>query len=92
MYPESWFDYSIKCGLNDLGEETTFVIVDIYPLRYQPLKEKINTFSILGLFVFTVLVSLATSFFAFAVLSFDLEDFFDDFFGLTAFSKSEIAR
>ena len=45
MYPENWFDYSIKCGLNDFGEETTFVIVDIYPLRYQPLTDKIHTIS-----------------------------------------------
>jgi len=39
-YPNTWFDYTIKCGLNDKGIETTFVIVDIYPIRYQPV---INT-------------------------------------------------
>lgn len=39
-YPNTWFDYTIKCGLNDNGKETTFVIVDIYPVRYQPV---INT-------------------------------------------------
>ena len=36
VYPDTWFDYSIRCGLNDTGEETTFVIVDVYPIRYQP--------------------------------------------------------
>ncbi|MDG6228873.1 MAG: C25 family cysteine peptidase [Candidatus Thermoplasmatota archaeon] len=36
LFPAQWFDYSIKCGLNDAGEQTTFVIVSIYPIRYQP--------------------------------------------------------
>lgn len=36
MFPCQWFDYSIKCGLNDVGEQTTYVIVSIYPIRYQP--------------------------------------------------------
>jgi hypothetical protein len=42
IYPNNWFDYSIKCGLNDYGKETTFVIVNIYPIRYQPLSNQIH--------------------------------------------------
>ena len=34
FYPSSWFDYSIKVGLNEKNEQTTFVIVNTYPVRY----------------------------------------------------------
>ncbi len=45
QYPATWFEYSIKCGLNEMGEDTTFVIVDIYPVRYQPLTNMIHFIS-----------------------------------------------
>jgi hypothetical protein len=45
LYPSTWFDYSIKCGLNENGEDTTFVIVDVYPIRYQPLEGMIQYLS-----------------------------------------------
>ena len=41
FYPESWYDYKIKCGLNNLGEQTTFLIVNFYPIRYRPLDNKL---------------------------------------------------
>jgi hypothetical protein len=41
VYPAEWSRYSIRCGLNTQGEPTTFVIVEVYPLRYAPLE---NTF------------------------------------------------
>jgi len=36
LYPENWYDYSIRCGLNKKGIPTTFVIVEIHPVRYAP--------------------------------------------------------
>jgi len=41
IYPENWFDYSIKCGL-DKGERTVFVILHIYPVRYRPSDNTIH--------------------------------------------------
>ena len=41
FYPKSWYDYKIKCGLNDLGEQATFLIVDFHPIRYKPLDNKL---------------------------------------------------
>lgn len=42
MYPQSWFDYSIRCGL-DNGVDTTYVTVEIYPVRYNPVSQQINS-------------------------------------------------
>lgn len=36
LFPGNWYDYSIKCGLNENGIETTFVIVEIHPVQYSP--------------------------------------------------------
>jgi hypothetical protein len=36
LYPENWYDYSIRCGLNSDEVPTTFVIVELYPVRYSP--------------------------------------------------------
>ena len=41
LYPEKWFNYKIKCGLNNRGLLTTFLIVDFYPVRYKPIDNKI---------------------------------------------------
>jgi len=41
FYPWSWYDYKIKCGLNNIGEQTTFLIVNFYPIRYKPLDNKL---------------------------------------------------
>ena len=40
-YPEKWFSYSIKVGLNKDNERTTFLIVDVYPVRYSPKNDEI---------------------------------------------------
>lgn len=34
FYPTKWYDYDVKIGLNDQNEQTTFVIVKTYPVRY----------------------------------------------------------
>ena len=36
LFPGNWYDYRICCGLNSRGISTTFVIVEIYPVRYAP--------------------------------------------------------
>ena len=41
LYPSNWFSYSIKCGLNNYGEQTTFLIIDVYPIRYNPIQNKL---------------------------------------------------
>ena len=40
-YPDTWYDYKIKCGLNENNEKTTFLILDIYPIRYNPINNKL---------------------------------------------------
>lgn len=40
-YPEKWFSYRIKVGLNKDNERTTFLIVDVYPVRYSPKNDEI---------------------------------------------------
>jgi hypothetical protein len=36
LYPGSWYDYSIKCGINQNGVSTTYVIIEIHPVQYSP--------------------------------------------------------
>jgi hypothetical protein len=36
MYPATWYTYTVRCGLNTQGIPTTFVIIEIYPVRYNP--------------------------------------------------------
>ncbi|MFO7678268.1 MAG: hypothetical protein R6V50_07810, partial [Thermoplasmatota archaeon] len=33
-FPQSWFDYSIGVGLNSENEQTVFLTVSVYPVRY----------------------------------------------------------
>jgi len=35
LYPSSWYDYTIKCGLEE-NENVVFLILDIFPARYSP--------------------------------------------------------
>jgi hypothetical protein len=36
LFPNSWYEYHIRCGLNSRGISTTFVTVEIHPVRYAP--------------------------------------------------------
>jgi hypothetical protein len=38
LYPSNWYEYSIRCGLNTDGKSTTFIVVTIYPIRYNPVQ------------------------------------------------------
>lgn len=42
FYPESWYEYDVKIGLNENNERTTFVIVNTYPVRYSMEEETIE--------------------------------------------------
>ena len=35
-YPSDWYDYSVRCGLNSENKIVTYVIVNIYPVKYIP--------------------------------------------------------
>jgi len=37
LYPESLYMFDVVCGLNDAHEHVTFVNIQIYPIRYQPV-------------------------------------------------------
>ncbi|RLF33304.1 MAG: peptidase C25 [Thermoplasmata archaeon] len=43
LYPSSWYEYSIRCGLNEENERVTHLIIPIYPVRYIPSEGKIQT-------------------------------------------------
>ncbi len=45
LFPDSWYDYSIRCGLNREEIPTTFVTVVLYPVRYSPAKNTLYYFS-----------------------------------------------
>ena len=36
LYPNTWYEYTIRCGLNNDGVSTTFVTIEIHPVRYSP--------------------------------------------------------
>jgi hypothetical protein len=36
LYPDNWYEYSIHCGLNSEEVPTTFVNVELHPVRYSP--------------------------------------------------------
>jgi len=38
LYPESWHSYRLAGGLNKDNEETTFLTIQLNPVRYNPLK------------------------------------------------------
>jgi hypothetical protein len=40
-YPNSWFEYRICCGLNNQNERVTYVILNIFPVKYIPKLNKI---------------------------------------------------
>jgi len=35
-FPDTWYNYYITCGLNDLNQPSIFVTVTFYPVRYAP--------------------------------------------------------
>ena len=41
LYPDNWFSYRVGCGLNSNNELVTFVSVNLYPIRYQPVSKKL---------------------------------------------------
>ena len=48
-FPETWFSYSTGCGLNDENKHITYVIIELYPIKYHPqenLIENVNKFDI----------------------------------------------
>jgi len=36
LFPDAWYTYSITCGLNNLNQQSIFVTVTFYPVRYAP--------------------------------------------------------
>jgi len=45
FYPTKLYDYSIKCGLDIDGTPTTFIIVEVHPVRYNPIKNLLSYIS-----------------------------------------------
>ena len=41
IFPEKTYDYTIRCGLNEKGIQTTFVSITTYPIRYNPKENNI---------------------------------------------------
>lgn len=41
MFPGNWYTYSIRCGLDGNGIQTTFVTVEIHPVQYLPAENRI---------------------------------------------------
>ena len=41
LFPNSWFSYSVGCGLNGDSERVTHVAIHIFPVRYAPALDKL---------------------------------------------------
>lgn len=40
-YPYSWCDYHVRCGLNSAAEHVTNLVLNVFPLRYNPVTGRI---------------------------------------------------
>jgi len=40
-YPYSWCDYHVGCGLSSDAEHVTHLVLNIYPIRYNPVAKKL---------------------------------------------------
>ena len=41
LYPEAWYSIHTGAGLNENSEHTNFLTVQVYPVRYNPIKNQI---------------------------------------------------
>jgi len=51
LYPSSWCQYNVGCGINAEFERVTFVSIHIYPIRYNSVENKLYTTKNVDLFV-----------------------------------------
>jgi hypothetical protein len=42
LYPESWYSYKLTGGLNKNNEDTTFLTIQLNPVRYNPIKNTVQ--------------------------------------------------
>jgi hypothetical protein len=42
LFPKSWYNYNVGCGLNKKGDHVTHLVINIYPIRYSPLLNKLT--------------------------------------------------
>ena len=42
LYPKKWYSFNVGCGLNSEGRHTTFLNINLYPVRYAPMLNKIQ--------------------------------------------------
>ncbi len=40
-YPNNWFEYRVCCGLNNENVRVTYVVINIFPIKYTPYSNKI---------------------------------------------------
>ncbi len=43
LYPNELFTYDVTCGVNENGKHVTFVTIHLYPIRYQPALNKLQS-------------------------------------------------
>ena len=41
-FPNSWYSYTVKCGLNSENERATHVSIHVFPVQYLPKQSKLN--------------------------------------------------
>jgi len=42
LFPDAWYTYSITCGLNNNDQQSIFVTVTVYAVRYSPANNKLS--------------------------------------------------
>ena len=42
LFPKTWFNYNVGCGLNKNGDHVTHLVIHVYPIRYSPLLNKLS--------------------------------------------------
>jgi len=42
LFPKTWYSYNVGCGLNKNGDHVTHLVINMYPVRYSPLLNKLS--------------------------------------------------
>ena len=51
FYPDTWYKYSVTCGLDTNGSHVVYLILDFYPVRYSPKTNMIKRVQSVGIHV-----------------------------------------
>lgn len=51
IFPEKNYEYTIRCGLDENGYDVFYLIIDLFPIRYNPIQNKLIYVTNVDLFI-----------------------------------------